>query len=427
MIKRSSSGGGESVSAARKHQATSAPLDDEDPLVPSSTPEHDASSVASMIPVNLIATLILPYVQNRATWNNVCCASKELYLAGKEMTPPWPNAILNVGAAGDVTAVAFSPCESFLACSIAGHTVAHVWDRHAGKHAQLEGHTAGSITCLQYSLDGKYLASGIHDRTIRLWRITTSESAHSSSSDESRNQGMIRGTPQVQSDITLLGGHRSTISALAFSPTDSNLLASGYSLGEIKLWNVINQVCIHALDPGRYTRIDTIFFSPGAAIQCYVVTMWDKMIRIVRNDRMEFAATILDDASLPANYRAVFSPCGTCFAAISCMSNFSGWELALFDLRNMVKTQSVVLPQAGCDPFGSMVMSPDGKKLAITNKTGGGIRLFECRDLNIQEYFIEQRQYDALAFVRWPVSFHPTNKFFAVGCGNGRVEIRTIS
>jgi WD40 repeat protein len=342
-----------------------------------------------------------------------------LYLAGKEKTPPWPNAILNVGT-GAVHAVAFSPRNSFLACSIIAQYVIHVWDRHTGEQTQLEGHT-NEITYLQYSFDGKYLASGSRDRAIRLWRGISESAAHSSSSDESMNRGTSssRGAQQnQQSDIILLG-HRSEITALAFSPTDSNLLASGCQAGEVKLWDVINQVCIYASDP-QLSIITAIFFSPGDNIQCYAVGGHGKMIRIVSNNGIEFAATILE----ARYFRPAFSPCGTCFAATSYMGSGSGWELALFDLRTMVKTQSVVLPH-GYAHFGSIAMSPDGKKLAITNDTGG-IRVFECRDLTIQEYFIQQRQYDASAFVRWPVTFDPTSRFFAVGRNGGIAEIQAI-
>jgi WD40 repeat protein len=308
MIKRSPSGG-ESSSAAFKRQATSAPapapapLDNEDPLRPaSSSQEHDASSVPSMLP-NLIAALILPFVQDRPTWNSVCCANKELREAGKRMRPPWPNTKLNVGG-GAVCGVAFSPCKSFLACSVAAQPLVHVWDLHHGQHTRLEGHT-GVVTCLQYSFDGKYLASGSSDRLIRLWRTITSESAaHSSLSDESRNRGASRGTLQAQSCIILLG-HRSAISALAFSPTNSNLLASGCLVGEIKLWDVTNQVCIHTFYP-RLSTITAIFFSPGDNIQCHVVTGYGAMIRIVRNNRMGFASTILEEPSLGRYSRVGF-------------------------------------------------------------------------------------------------------------------------
>jgi WD40 repeat protein len=164
MIKRSLSGGESSSSAARKRQATSAPLDE------------DASSVPIMLPINLIAALILPFVPDRSTWNNVCCANKELREAGKRMRPPWPNTTLNVGD-GDVSAVAFSPCKSFLACGSEEQNVVHVWDRH-GQQTRLDGPHTHGVYCLQYSLDGRYLASGSYDRSIRLWRITSESVPH---------------------------------------------------------------------------------------------------------------------------------------------------------------------------------------------------------------------------------------------------------
>jgi WD40 repeat protein len=422
MIKRYSSGG-ESSSAARKRQATSAP-DDEDPLVPSSTPEHDASSVPSMLPINLIAALVLSCVQDRSTWNSVCLSNKELSEAGKRMRPPWPNATLNVGGGHvlDVSAVTFSPCKSFLACSMELHAVIRVWDRY-GEQTRLEGHTGG-LTCLQYSLDGKYLASGSCDTTIRLWHVASeSKAAHSSSSDESRRRGTSRGTPQAQSDI-ILRGHRSDITALAFSPTDSNLLASGCRRGEIKLWDVINQVCVHAF-PHRW-GIETIFFSAGDNIQCYVVTRRGRMIRIVRNESMEFAATIIEELSLGEYPLTAFSPCGTCLAACSYMGSGSKWELALFDLRTMAKTQSVVISDHR--HISDIAMSPDGKKLAITNNSGG-TRLIECHDLTIQKYvdtIHEPRADEATVLWHWPVAFDPTSRLYAVGRLGGRVELRTL-
>jgi WD40 repeat protein len=409
-----SSNGGESSSGDRKRQATSAPRD-EDPLVPSSQ-EHDASSVPSMLPINLIAALVLPYVQDRSTWNSVCCANKELRNAGKRMRPPWPETTLNVGGFG-VRAVAFSPCKSFLACSIATQTVVHVWDRH-GEQARLEGHS-DDIACLQYSLDGKYLASGSEDGSIRLWRATSESATHSSPLDESRNRGTSRGILQVQSDINLLGHSSAAISALAFSPTDSNLFASGCREGEIKLWDVINEVCIHAFDPHLWS-IETIFFSPGDNIQCYAVTTRGRMIRIVRNKRMEFAATILEEPSLGKYPRAAFSPCGTFFAAISYMGSGGKWELALFDLRTMAKTQSVFL-SGGSTDYAGIAMSPDNKQVA-TVKRSGGTRLFECHDLTIQKYF-DNSDDDVGIF---SLAFDPTSRVLATGRYDGRVELRTL-
>jgi WD40 repeat protein len=364
-----------------------------------------------MLPINLIAALILPFVQGRPTWNSLCCANKELREAGKRMRPPWPNTTLNVGG-GDVRCVAFSPCKSFLACGFNTQTMVHVWDRH-GERIRLEGHI-GIVTCLQYSLDGRYLASGSND--IRLWRVTSESAARSSSSDESINRGANRGTLQAQASIILLG-QRGFIDSLAFSPTDSNLLASGCNAGEIKLWDVLNQVCIHSLNPQFWT-ITRIFFLPGDKIQCHGVTRLGRIIRIVRNERMEFAATILEESSLGNDPLTAFSPCGTFFAAICNIVSSSKRELALFDLRTMAKTQSVF--HSG--DFAGIAMSPDGKKLATTDSMGG-TRIFECHDLTIQKY-VEAR--GSLSLGLRPVAFDPTSRVFAVGNVDGRVELRTI-
>jgi WD40 repeat protein len=183
-------------------------------------------------------------------------------------------------------------------------------------------------------------------------------------------------------------------------------------------------VCIHAFNP-RLSTIRAIFFSPGDNIQCYVVTSTrGRMIRIVKNKRMEFAATILEEPSLGRLPHAAVSPCGTCFAALSYSGSGSKWELALFDLRTMAKTQSVFL--SGYDGFAGIAISPDGKKLAITNSKGGTL-LIECHDLNIQKCVdtIEEQMPDEALGLR-PVAFDPTSRFIAVGRLDGRTEIRPI-
>jgi WD40 repeat protein len=138
---------------------------------------------------------------------------------------------------------------------------------------------------------------------------------------------------------------------------------------------------------------------------------------------MEFAATILEEPSLGKFHFATFSPCGTFFAAVSYMTSESKPEIALFDLRTMAKTQTVVLSDHHHYP--GIAMSPDGKKLAVTNKSGG-TQLFECHDLTIQKYVynLEQRPDEAVGF--WPVAFDPTSRFFAVRRLDAKVELRRI-
>jgi WD40 repeat protein len=162
--------------------------------------------------------------------------------------------------------LAFSPCKSFLAYGSWAQNVVHVWDRHGGQ-AWLEGHTS-RVTCLKYMLDGRYLASGSGDKSIRVLRVTSESGAHPRSSDESRYRG---------SDIILLG-HSTTSSTglkafgrelrlwLFHGPTRiywyRDPLLERPSYGDV----ITNQVVsIHTFDPllAHPRGIDTLFSSPG--------------------------------------------------------------------------------------------------------------------------------------------------------------------
>src|SRR5947207_5989506 len=76
----------------------------------------------------------------------------------------------------------------------------------------LQGHTS-SVASVAFSPDGKTLASGSLDTTIKLWDMTT---------------GKERAT---------LKGHTEKVMKVAFSP-DGKTLASGCQDGTIKLWDV---------------------------------------------------------------------------------------------------------------------------------------------------------------------------------------------
>jgi WD40 repeat protein len=69
----------------------------------------------------------------------------------------------------EVNAVAFSPDGGALAVAV-GRAV-QLWDVATGCRVHsLEGH-AGNVKCLAYAPDGTLLASGGHDRTVRLWDV----------------------------------------------------------------------------------------------------------------------------------------------------------------------------------------------------------------------------------------------------------------
>ena len=102
----------------------------------------------------------------------------------------------------------------------------------------LEGHS-GSVNAVTFSPDGKQLASGSWDHTIRLWDAAT---------------GAM---------LQTLEGHSGYISAVAFSP-DGKQLASGSDDETIRLWDAATGAMLQTLEVD--TAVSTLSFSNDGSI-----------------------------------------------------------------------------------------------------------------------------------------------------------------
>jgi WD40 repeat protein len=406
---------GESSPAANKRHAVT-PQDEEDPLPSSSLAQQAPSLSIPNVPLDLIADFILPFVADRATWNSVYSASKDLCLAAKTMSPPWPNKSFNLQF--NVRYLAFSPCGSQLAFCIFNSRrkrfVIHIWDRW-GNETLLEGHTY--VNCMEYSLDGQHLASGsAHgDGSIRIWHT---ESFHPTAS----TPYMERPTRTPKQADTIILDNRFSTTALSFSRTDSNILASGGLKGEIKVWNVTEQACIHYFNPGR-DHIRSLFFAGGAESACIALTHAMSFIRLWRaegsSDLSSETMREADQGGTGLN-SAVFSPCGSFLAAVltSRIGNEFASTLASYELETMTRTQSVVMPwcNATC-----VAVSPDSKQLVYGGENGR-IRLLQTGDFSIQRDLDTTGEANAIS----SVAFDPTRRVLAFGYPDGRLEIRSL-
>ena len=74
-----------------------------------------------------------------------------------------------------INTIAFSPDGKTIASGSADNTI-RLWDVATGKHIRTFKEHTGDVNSITFNTDGRTLVSGSADGTILLWNITTSDS-----------------------------------------------------------------------------------------------------------------------------------------------------------------------------------------------------------------------------------------------------------
>ncbi|MBI3966290.1 MAG: protein kinase [Chloroflexi bacterium] len=156
------------------------------------------------------------------------------------------------GHADWVLAVTYSTDGRWLASGSKDQSV-RLWDTATGETVRvLEGHT-NRVGAVAFSPNGRWLASGSYDRTIRIWDPVS---------------GLLART---------LPSHERSVYSVAFDPTGRRL-ASGSEDGRIRLWDVESGTLI--AEYGGGDPINSVAFSSDGALlasgaESGELTLWD--------------------------------------------------------------------------------------------------------------------------------------------------------
>jgi WD40 repeat protein len=196
-------------------------------------------------------------------------------------------------------------------------------------------------------------------------------------------------------------------------------LASGALNGEIKVWNIKEQACIHSFNPRR-GPVHSLFFVGGADTACIALT-GATAIRLWRSEgSLDFASESIGEADQRGTGidSAVFSSSGSFVAAGFVSRAQHASTLALYEIETMTKTQSVIMPGfiATC-----VAVSPDSKQL-VYGGDNGSIQLLQTDDFRIQ------RDLDTTAEAKkvCSVTFDPACRVLAIGYHVGQLELRSL-